>query len=387
MASTFEKLDLARVPSPCFVLDEVALERNLSLLARVQAESGARILLALKAFSMFAVAPQVMRHLHGTAASGPWEARLGREDYGGEVHCFSPAYTEQDLAEVLTVSDHVVFNSVGQWDRFRRQALGAQVERPGLRFGMRVNPEHSEGATEIYDPCAPCSRLGATRASLEGVDLDGLSGLHFHTLSEQGLGPLERTLAAVEQKFGHLFERMDWINFGGGHLITDGTYDVDGLIGLLTGFAERTGLQVYLEPGEAVALGAGVLVTEIADLTHNEMPIAIVDVSATCHMPDVIEAPYRPEILGAHVPGNGGHTYRIGGPTCLSGDVLGDYAFEVPLEVGQRLVIEDQAYYTMVKTSTFNGMKLPAIALWNSDTDAFRIVKSFGYGDFRNRLS
>ena len=387
MASTFENLDLARVPSPCFVIDEVALERNLMLLSRVQAKCGARILLALKAFSMFAAAPQVMRHLHGTAASGAWEARLGREDYGGEVHCFSPAYRHEDLAEVLTLSDHVVFNSAGQWDRFRDQALGAQADRPGLRFGMRLNPEHSEGATEIYDPCAPCSRLGATRASLEGADLRGLSGLHFHTLSEQGLGPLERTLAAVEQKFGHLFERMDWINFGGGHLITDGSYDVDGLIRLLTGFAKRTALQVYLEPGEAVALGAGILVTEVADLVHNEMPIAIVDVSATCHMPDVIEAPYRPEILGARAPGTGGHTYRIGGPTCLSGDVIGDYAFDAPLEVGQRLAVKDQAYYTMVKTSTFNGMKLPAIALWNSDSDDFRIVKSFGYGDFHDRLS
>ncbi|MGI9413071.1 MAG: carboxynorspermidine decarboxylase, partial [Hyphomicrobiales bacterium] len=236
MPSTFEKLDLSRVPSPCFVVDEAVLERNLALLARVQAEAGARVLLALKAFSMFAVGPQVMRHLRGVAASGLWEARLGREEYGGEVHAFSPAYSQEDLADILALSDHVVFNSAGQWRRFRDQARAARAGRPELRLGLRINPEHSEGTTEIYDPCAPCSRLGATRASLEGADLDGLSGLHFHTLCEQGLPPLKRTVAAVEQKFGHLFEAMDWINFGGGHLITQPGYDVDGLIAFVAGF-------------------------------------------------------------------------------------------------------------------------------------------------------
>lgn len=386
MKSTFLKFDPQRVPSPCFVIDEVVLENNLRLLGQVQRDGGARVLLALKAFSMFAVAAQVMRHLHGVAASGLWEARLGREEFGGEVHVYSPAFTADDLGPILSLADHMVFNSPGQWLRHKDQAIAAQSGRPSLRFGLRVNPQHSEGTQPLYDPCAPCSRLGATRSSLDGFDPSGISGLHFHTLCEQGLAPLERTVAAVEERFGDLFGGLGWINFGGGHLITAPDYDVAGLIALVSEFRARTGLEVYLEPGEAVALNAGVLVTEIIDLVYNEMPLAIVDASATCHMPDVIETPYRPEILGARTEADG-DLYRIGGPTCLAGDIIGDYGFDRPLEIGQRLMIEDQAYYTMVKTSTFNGMRLPAIALWNSDTDALEVVRRFDYSAFRARLS
>lgn len=385
MSSSFSNFDPGRVPSPCYVVDEVAVENNLRTLARVQERSGARVLLALKAFSMFRLAGLVMNHLHGVAASGLWEARLGREEFGGEVHVYSPAYSSADLDQVLPLSDHVVFNSPTQWEAHKARAMAAQAERPGLRFGMRINPRHSEGANPLYDPCAPCSRLGVTAESLRGFDLDGISGFHFHTLCEQGLAPLTRTVAAVEHGFGSLLSQLDWINFGGGHLITDPDYDVDGLIDLLIDFRDRHDLQTYLEPGEAIALNAGVLVTEVMDLTENDMPIAIVDVSATCHMPDVIEEPYRPEILG-DAPG-ASNRYRLGGPTCLSGDVIGDYAFHAPLAIGQRLMIEDQAHYTMVKTSTFNGMKLPSIAVWNSLTDKLEVVRTFDYTTFKARLS
>lgn len=386
MSTTFASFDPHRVPSPCYVIDEVALEGNLEVLSRVQESSGARVLLALKAFSMYAVAPQIMRHLSGTAASGLWEARLGREEFGGEVHVCSPAYGEADLAGILNLADHVVFNSASQWQRHRDRALAAGAQREALRFGLRINPEHSEVDNPLYDPCAPCSRLGATRESLDGADLSGLSGLHFHTLCEQGFAPLERTVKEVEQRFGDLFDRLQWINFGGGHLITDPDYEVDALISLAADFARRHGLTVYLEPGEAIALNAGVLVTEVIDLVQNDMPLAIVDASATCHMPDVIEARYRPDVLG-DIGGNGGHKYRLGGPTCLAGDVIGDYAFERPLEIGQRLMIEDQAYYTMVKSTTFNGVRLPAIALWNSHSDTLQVLRCFDYASFRSRLS
>jgi len=386
MTSTFLKFDPQRVPSPCFVVDEVVLDQNLQVLARVQRDAGARVLLALKAFSMFAVADKIKRHLHGVAASGLWEAKLGREDFGGEVHVYSPAFSPDDMSQIITLADHVVFNSPDQWRRYRDQALSAQLDRPSLRFGMRINPEHSEGTNLLYDPCAPCSRLGSIRRALDGLDLAGITGLHFHTLCEHGFEPLRRTVAAVEDRFGDLFGQFDWINFGGGHLITAADYDVDGLVGLVSDFRQRTGLEVYLEPGEAIALNAGVLVTEILDITHNDMKLAIADVSATCHMPDVIEAPYRPDILGARADRDG-VVYRIGGPTCLAGDVIGDYGFDRPLEIGQRLLIEDQAYYTMVKSSTFNGMKLPAIALWNSETDALEVIRRFDYSTFRDRLS
>lgn len=383
----FRKLDARRVPSPCFVIDEVAVENNLQVLDRVQRASGAKILLALKAFSMWSLAPLISRYLRGTCASGLHEARLGREEFGGEVHVFSPAFTETDLAEILEISDHVVFNSPTQWERFRSLARAAASRRPGLRFGLRVNPEHSEGAVPIYDPCAPYSRLGMPRAQFPADHLEGISGLHFHTLCEQDFAPLARTVAAFEAKFGEFIPRMEWINFGGGHHITRPDYDVGGLIRLLIDFRERHGVQLYLEPGEAIAINAGVLVAEVLDLPWNGIPLAILDTSATCHMPDTLEMPYRAEVMGSGEPGAHAHTYRLGGQTCLAGDVIGDYSFPAPLQVGQRLVFEDMAHYTMVKTTTFNGIRLPSIAIWNSETDALRVVREFGYDEFKRRLS
>ncbi len=385
----FRLLDVQRLPSPCFVVDEVAIEENLRLLLRVQQESGAKILLALKAFSMWSLAPLVARYLAGTCASGVHEARLGREEYGGEVHVFCAAFSEPDLKEVLGFSDHVVFNSPSQWQRFRPLARAALAARPSLRFGLRVNPEHSEGQVPMYDPCAPGSRLGTPRSAIAAADLEGLTGLHFHTLCEQDLPPLVRTLAAFEERFGDLLAGMQWVNFGGGHHITRPGYQVEELVRVIRNFAARHRVQVYLEPGEAIGYQAGVLVAEVLDLVHNGIPIAILDTSATCHMPDVLEMPYRPSIIGASEPGAQAypHTYRLGGQSCLAGDVIGDYSFAKPLAVGQRLVFEDMAYYSMVKTTTFNGVRLPSIALWNSASGAIRVVREFGYEDFKGRLS
>jgi len=383
----FRKFDPRRVPSPCYVVDEAAVEANLRILERVQRESGAKILLALKAFAMWSLAPLVMRYLKGTCASGLHEAKLGREAFGGEVHVFSPAYTEADLAEILEIADHVVFNSPAQWARFQATARAAAKRRQGLRFGLRVNPEHSEGTVPIYDPCAPYSRLGMPRSQFPADRLEGISGLHFHTLCEQDFPPLARTVAAFEAKFGEFIPRMEWINFGGGHHITRADYDVAALVQFLVDFRKRHGVQLYLEPGEAIAINTGVLVAEVLDLPWNGMPLAILDTSATCHMPDTLEMPYRAQVAGAGKPGEHPHTYRLGGQTCLAGDVIGDYSFREPLQVGQRLMFEDMSHYTMVKTTTFNGIGLPSIAIWNSETDALRVVREFGYDEFKRRLS
>lgn len=383
----FDGFDARRVPSPCFVVDEAAVERNLQILHRVQEESGAKVLAALKAFSMWSLAPLVSKYLSGTCASGLHEARLGYEEYGGEVHVFSAAYTEHDLTEILKIADHVVFNSFGQWQRFQPLLQQAKQERPHLKYGLRINPRHSEGEVAIYDPCAPCSRLGIPLSQFEGESLEGISGLHFHTLCEQDVEPLKRTLAAVEAQFGDLLHTMEWVNFGGGHHITRPDYQVDELIEVVKAFSAKYGVQVFLEPGEAVAIHTGVLVTEVLDLTWNDMDLAILDTSATCHMPDTLEMPYRPHVLGAGQHGEKAHTYRLGGMTCLAGDVIDDYSFDQPLQVGQRLVFDDMSHYTMVKTSTFNGINLPAIAIWNSETDELRVVKQFGYEDFKQRLS
>jgi carboxynorspermidine decarboxylase len=383
----FEKLNLDRLPSPCFVVDEVAVERNLKILAQLAEDSGAKVLCALKAFSMWRLAPLVSSYLSGTCASGLHEARLGREYYSGEVHVFSAAYTEDDLKEIFIIADHVVFNSCAQWRRYRTLALEARTRRPELKFGLRINPEHSEGDVPIYDPCAPGSRLGITLSQLDANDLEHISGLHFHTLCEQDFPPLQRTLRAVEEQFGHLLGTLQWVNFGGGHHITLPGYQRDELAACIREFSRRYGVQVYLEPGEAVAIGTGVLVTEVLDLSWNQLEQAIVDTSATCHMPDLLEMPYRADIIGALEPEALEHTYRLGGLTCLAGDVMGDYSFAEPLQVGQRLMFGDMAHYTMVKTNTFNGTKLPAIALWDSATDELEIVREFSYETFKGRLS
>ncbi len=383
----FDTLDLTRLPSPCFVVDEIAVERNLRILSDLADASGATVLAALKAFALWKLAPLFSRYLGGTCASGLFEARLGREHYGGEVHVFSAAYSQNDLIDILGIADHVVFNSCEQWLRFRPLCLQAREQRPELRFGLRINPEHSEVSFPLYDPCTPGSRLGIPIAQLDERALTDISGLHFHTLCEQGFPPLQRTLKAVEDRFGHLLDRMDWINFGGGHHITRSDYQVDALADCICQFSEKYGVRVYLEPGEAVAIDTGVLVSEVLDLSYNEIDHAILDCSATCHMPDVLEMPYRPNVRGAGDSGALRHNYRLGGLTCLAGDVIGDYSFKQPLQVGQRLLFEDMAHYTMVKTTTFNGTRLPAIALWNSQTDVLEILREFDYADFRDRLS
>ena len=383
----FSKLDLARLPSPCFVVDEVAIVRNLDILQQVAKRSGAKVLGALKAFSMWHFGELTGQYLNGTCASGLHEAMLAKAHYPGEVHVFSAAYSQADLTQILTLADHLVFNSCAQWQRFQPDIQQALKQRPELSFGLRINPEHSEGEVAIYDPCAPGSRLGITLSELDESTLSGISGLHFHTLCEHGFAPLDRTLAAVESKFGHLLEQMAWVNFGGGHHITAPDYELEALIDRIKGFKAKYNVDVYLEPGEAMAIGSGVLVAEVLDLTFNDLSQAILDTSATCHMPDTLEMPYRANITGAGQAQEKNHTYRLGGLTCLAGDVIGDYSFDQPLKIGQRLIFEDMAHYTMVKTTTFNGTKLPAIAVWNSHTNALNIVKEFGFEDFRSRLS
>ncbi len=387
MTSVFTKFDPTRVPSPCFVIDVASVENNLKILRDVQERSGAKVLAALKAFSCWRLGDLIGGYLSGTCASGLHEARLGREFFGGEVHTYSAAFKEEDLREILPITDHLVFNSFAQWRRFKPQVQAAQQQRPELKVGIRINPEHSEGTVPIYDPCAPGSRMGVPISQFEPDQLEGISGLHFHTLCEQDLPPLERTLKAVEEKFGPYLDQMEWVNFGGGHHITRPDYQVDRLIEVVREFAERYQVQVYLEPGEAVAIHTGALVSEVLDLPWNGVSQAILDTSATCHMPDTLEMPYRPDVLGAGLPNAAAHTYRLGGMTCLAGDVIGDYSFEKPLEVGQRLIFDDMAHYTMVKTSTFNGIRLPSIALWDSRTDALEVIREFGYEDFKTRLS
>lgn len=380
------EMDLSRVPTPCFVIDMQALEHNLQVLSQVESRSGACILLALKAFATFSTFPLVKRYLKGVCASGLHEAQLGREMLNGEVHVYSPAYSDDDFLEILKYADHVSFNSFHQWRRFR-----PMVERlaPGLKCGLRINPQHSEVEVALYDPCAPRSRLGITLEHFEPEALGGITGLHFHTLCELNANALQRTLEVVEARFGRFIEKMEWMNFGGGHHITRADYDIDLLCSLVDGFRARyPNLQrVYLEPGEAIGLNAGVLVASVLDILDNDGLIAVLDTSATAHMPDVLEMPYRPTIVGAGEPGEFPYTYRLGGQTCLAGDVVGDYSFREPLEIGSKLVFLDMAHYTMVKTTTFNGVRLPSIALYHPETGDVEVVRSFGYEDYKMRLS
>lgn len=375
---------LQLAPSPAYVVDLGRLRQNLAILDEVQRRSGAKILLALKAFAMWSVFPLIRETLHGVCASSPWEARLGREEFGREVHSFAAAFKESDLVELLTTSNHLVFNSFAQLERFRPLW---EKEAGRVSIGLRINPEHSEGAVPLYDPCAPKSRLGIRRADFDGRSLAGVEGLHFHTLCEQLFAPLARTAAVFEEKFGEFLPQMRWLNLGGGHHITAEGYDIDALVDLIQYFRGKYGVEVYLEPGEAIAIGTGVLVGEVLDVVHNEMAIAILDVSATCHMPDVLEMPYRPGIKDGFDPGEKAYTYRLAGPSCLAGDVIGDWSFPQPLQVGERLAFLDMAHYTMVKTTTFNGIQHPHICTYEPQTGELKVVRSFGYGDFRSRLS
>jgi carboxynorspermidine decarboxylase len=373
--------DLLGVPTPCYVVDEARLRINLQMLQGVAQQAGCKILLAQKAFSMFAVYPLIGQYLTGTAASGLYEARLGHEEMSGETHIFSPAYTDDEFGDVLVLCDHIVFNSFAQWEQFKDRAMAA-----GRSCGMRINPECSTQGHALYDPCAPFSRLGVTRAQFKPELLAGIDGLHFHTLCEQNSDALLQTVAAVEAQFGQWLPRMKWVNFGGGHHITKPGYDIPALVDCVVRFREKYGVTVYLEPGEAVALNAGFLVARVMDVIDNGMHIAVLDTSAACHMPDVLEMPYRPPLYASAEPGGKTHTYRLTGPTCLAGDVIGDYSFDTPLHVGDKLIFEDMAIYTMVKNNTFNGIRLPTIALREADGRT-RVVKTFGYEDFRNRLS
>lgn len=368
--------------TPYFLVDETRLTHNLEILRDVQERAGCKILLAQKAFSMFAVYPLLRQYLAGSTASGLYEARLGHEEFGGETHVFSPAYREDEWDELLQYADDIVFNSPAQVRRFAPRARAA-----GKSCGLRLNPEHStQEGHAIYDPCSPGSRLGTTLSQFDESILPLLDGLHFHTLCEQNSDALEETVAAVEKKFGRWLPQMKWLNLGGGHHITRGDYDVERLIRVVRHLKETYHVEVYLEPGEAVVLNAGFLVTSVLETLQNGMDIAILDTSAACHMPDVLEMPYRPPLRDAGQPGEKAHTFRLGGPTCLAGDIIGDYSFDAPLREGDRLVFEDMALYTMVKTNTFNGMALPSI-VWRDKNGNCFLVRRFGYEDFKERLS
>ena len=386
--------DPARIPSPCFVLDENQLLTNAAILNTVQERTGAKILLALKGYAAWATFPLLSRFkghgpLWGACASSVDEARLAREEFGGEVHSFAAAWNRREVAELLTLTDHIVFNSIAQWREFA-PAIEAwnQGRCPDrqIQCGLRINPEHSEGAAEIYNPCAPGSRLGIRRKHYDPTALDGISGLHFHTLCEQGSDALERTLAAVEKNFGQWLPRCKWINMGGGHHITKPDYDLYALDELLYYIrAKYPNLTVYLEPGEAVALYAGWLDTTVLDIVENGMPILILDASAACHMPDVLEMPYRPPLKDSGEADEKQYTYRLSSMTCLAGDVIGDYSFDHEIRIGDRLYFEDMAIYSMVKNNTFNGMCLPSIARLDENGEC-SVVKTFGYEEFVRRL-
>lgn len=376
-------IPVQEVPSPSYVVDETLLIANLEKLRSVIDQTGCKILLAQKGFSMFEVYPLIGKYLHGVTSSGLLEARLGFEEMGKEVHTYTPAFNEQEFEQILHYSDHLVFNSFAQWKKYKERV---QAHEKPIECGIRINPEYSEIEVDLYNPCFSHSRFGVTLEDFEPELLDGISGLHFHTMCEQNSDTLWRTIQVVDEKFGSYLQKMKWINFGGGHHITRPDYDIETLVRSIVFMKEKYGLDVYLEPGEAVALNTGFLAATVLDTMHNGMPIAILDTSASCHMPDVLEMPYRPDIIGAGRPNEKAVTYRLGGPTCLAGDVIGDYSFDQPLKAGDRLVFCDMAHYSMVKNNTFNGVNLPSIVLYTKERE-MKIVKQFGYEDFKGRLS
>lgn len=367
------------VPTPAYVVADSLLTKNLKILQELQSSTGAKVLLAQKCFSMYHYYPLIGNYLAGTTASGLYEARLGHEEMGKENHVFSPAYKESEFAELTDICDHIVFNSLKQWQKFGLQAIAK-----GVSCGLRVNPECSTQEHAIYDPCAEGSRMGVKQKDISDEKLTGLEGLHFHTLCEQGADALAITLAAVEKRFGSILPQMKWINFGGGHHITKAGYDIELLKRCIARMQDKYDLKVYLEPGEAVALNAGFLVATVLEIQEANN-IAILDTSAACHMPDVIEMPYRPPVIGAGEPDEKAYTYTLAGPTCLAGDTIGTYSFAEPLQEGSRVVFGDMAIYTMVKNNTFNGMALPDIIAAHAD-HSWQVVRHFGYADFKNRL-
>jgi carboxynorspermidine decarboxylase len=380
------RYDLDKLKTPCYLIDLGLLEKNLLVLNSVQERTGCKILLAQKGYAAWSTYDLCSQYLAGTAASSLHEVKLAAEYFSGEVHLCAPAYRDDEMGEYIQIVDHIVFNSFAQWNRYKATIQKASRK---IACGLRINPMHSEVKTKIYDPCTAGSRLGIPIDQFKPDALDGITGLHFHTLCELNADALARTLPVVEKQFGETIKQMDWINFGGGHHITRADYDIDLLCDLITGFHQRyPNLKtIYLEPGEAIALDTGVLVASVLDIVHNEMDVAILDTSASAHMPDVLEMPYRPEIASAAEPGGKPHTYRLAGPTCLAGDVIGDYSFDTPLTVGDTLVFGDMAHYTMVKNTMFNGINLPDIVLHNPTSGEYKLQRRFTYEDFKNRLS
>lgn len=377
---------LETLPTPCFVIDEKKLRENLVLLSSVEKRTGAKILLAQKCFSAFYYYPLIGEYISGTTASGLYEARLGFEEMGKENHVFSPAYRPEDMEELSNICDHIIFNSKNEIQRYL-PIISDCIEDGALSIGIRVNPEcQTQKDHEIYDPCAPGSRMGVKAKDFDDELAELVEGIHFHTLCEQNSDDLETTLEAVEEKFGKYLYRMKWLNMGGGHHITRPDYDIDRLCRLITTIKDKYDLEIYLEPGEAVALNAGYNVTRVLDIVENDVTNLILDTSAACHMPDVLEMPYRPPLRDSGNPGEKSYTYRLSGNTCLAGDIIGDYSFDKEVKVGDRLIFEDMAIYSMVKNNTFNGVPLPAIASMDENGHC-KIIKEFGYGDFKNRLS
>lgn len=379
-----KNIDFKAVPTPCYIVDERLLINNLEILDSVQQRTGCKILLAQKGFSMHSVYPLVGKYLQGVTSSSLFEARLGFEEMGKEVHIYAPAYIEAEFDEILCYSDHIVFNSFDQWNRFKDKVKNVPDKK--IECGIRVNPEYSELETPIYDPCYQNSRLGVTLANFRPEELEGIDGLHFHTMCEQNSDTLERTIKVVEEKFGKYIKQMKWLNLGGGHHVTRPDYDIETLVRCINYLKDKYSVDIYLEPGEAIALNTGYLVATVLDIVDNDMKIAILDTSAACHMPDVLEMPYRPNVVDAGKPDEFAYTYRLGGHTCLAGDIIGDYSFKQPLKPGDKLVFCDMAHYTMVKNNTFNGVNLPAIALY-TEAEGIKVIKEFGYEDFRTRLS
>jgi carboxynorspermidine decarboxylase len=370
-------------PSPCFIVDAEGLRRNGRILERVRKEADVHIILALKGFAMHPAFPVLRPYLDGTTASSLNEALLGHHEFGGEVHTYAVAYTDDDFDRILPLSRHITFNSLSQWQHFREKAKA----HPEVAFGLRINPRYSEVEVDLYNPCIPGSRFGMTADDLEGADLTGITGLHSHTLCEQGSDTLERTVEHIEAQFAPLLHRMNWLNLGGGHHITKPDYDVDRLVRLLKRLKQTYNLDLILEPGEAVAQEAGWLVSEVLDVFDSQgIHHAILDTSATAHMPDVLEMPYRPYILTSGEAGEKAHTYALGGVTCLAGDRISTYSFDQPLHRGDRLVFTDMAIYSMVKTSHFNGVTHPSIALWDPENGGLTVTRSFGYDHFKSQL-
>ena len=376
-------IDISSLPTPSYIVDERLLIKNLEKLKSIIDRTGCRILLAQKGFSMFYFYPLIKKYLNGTTASSLYEARLGFEEMGNETHIFNPSYREDEIDEILNMVDHIVFNSFNQWSKYKSLVKSRKRE---ISCGLRVNPEYSSVETEIYNPTGKFSRFGVTKVNFKDNELDGIDGLHFHALCEQNSDALEATLVAFEEKFGEYLYDMKWVNFGGGHHITRDDYDVEKLINCINYIKNKYNVEVYLEPGEAIALNTGYLVTEVLDTIYNEMDILLVDTSAACHMPDVIEMPYRPFIINSGTPNEKAYTYKLGGPTCLAGDIIGDYSFDNPINIGDKLIFTDMAHYSMVKNNTFNGINLPSIAVY-TEKDGVKVIRSFKYEDFRNRLS